>query len=309
MKNKLMKKNKLQQDGIHITYEKEQADLALKQAEPALLAAAEALKHLDKKQIAEIKVMPNPPLAVVSVMQCVLELKPVANCNPNDKWAGSKKMMADVNFIKSLKEYKKDLITDKQIKNIEKIIKKVKDPKQKLTIENLKRISDSALGLFQWIQAILHYHSIFQVKPRRLKVKKMELKMLKAQDNLNKIQIKLSNLQLEIKKIKKLYAQQNIELDKLKIEAKNMENFLLIASELIHNLANENIRWNKQVKRLKQQTSLLIGDCLLAASFLSYTSAFNYQYRQKMLLNDYFIHLKKKIFMKKTKVMLRGKRR
>ena len=97
------KEQQLVEEGERITYEKKEAEEALKEAEPALAAAALALQNLRKEDIAEIKSMPNPPVAVLAVIQCVLELKPGGGEDPSKGWTAAKIMMSDPNFLLKLK--------------------------------------------------------------------------------------------------------------------------------------------------------------------------------------------------------------
>jgi hypothetical protein len=50
-------------------------------------------------------------------------------------------------------------------------------------------------------------------------------------------------------------------------------------------LASERSRWSEDVSKLQEQSSRLVGDGLLFASFLSYLGPFTFDYRQSMLQN------------------------
>ena len=85
-----------------ITTESAKAQEALGEALPALEAAAEALKNLDKADITEIKQFTTPPEKVQSVVMCVMILKPGGKEKESDGWKGGKVMMSQGNFLKSL---------------------------------------------------------------------------------------------------------------------------------------------------------------------------------------------------------------
>ena len=70
------KKQELEEKNEIIEVEKGKADEQLQDAIPALEAAALALENLNKKDITEIKAFANPPRAVMSVMMCIVHLKP-----------------------------------------------------------------------------------------------------------------------------------------------------------------------------------------------------------------------------------------
>ena len=279
----------LVEDNSRIMYEKEEAEKALLEAEPELAAAAEALTKLKKEDIAEVKVLQKPPISVQLVCQCVLELRPLGNEDPSQGWAAAKAMMNDANFLLKLKTYPKDNITDKQIGKVSKILKKkTTDPKQKLTLENLQRISRASAGLLQWVMAIVNYNRVAKnVEPRRHKVKAMEKAKVKAEEDLAVIQSELAQLQTEIVTLRKTYTDKSEELRELEDKAAQMEKHLLAASQLINGLSSEKVRWAVEKEKLLLARSRLVGDCLLAAAFLSYTGAFTFDYRRRMIYDDW----------------------
>jgi len=73
-----------------------------------------------------------------------------------------------------------------------------------------------------------------------------------------------------------------------------MERKLNAAKKLITGLTSEKIRWTEDTKRLKDLTIQLIGDCLLASSFLSYVGPFDFGFRKKMLHDDWMVDIKEK---------------
>ena len=59
--------------------------------------------------------------------------------------------------------------------------------------------------------------------------------------------------------------------------AESTPNTISLANRLVGGLASENIRWSRSVKDLQQKQSMLPGDILLSASFISYLGAFTKQ--------------------------------
>ena len=47
-------------------------------------------------------------------------------------------------------------------------------------------------------------------------------------------------------------------------------------------MADENKRWGENVVKLRDNTLSIIGDCLLASSFVSYIGAFNSKFRKRL---------------------------
>ena len=46
-------------------------------------------------------------------------------------------------------------------------------------------------------------------------------------------------------------------------------------------------RWTEDLEELKRKRVRLIGDCLLAAAFLSYLGAFSWDFRREMLSDEW----------------------
>lgn len=75
------------------------------EAEPALAAAAEALKNIKRDDIAELKQFANPAESVKNVCICVLNMRPTGEEEVDGGWKGAQKMMGNSQFLFSLLKY------------------------------------------------------------------------------------------------------------------------------------------------------------------------------------------------------------
>ena len=75
------------------------------------------------------------------------------------------------------------------------------------------------------------------------------------------------------------------EKARVEAEALNCETRLSLAERLVSGLASENVRWGNEVEDLKAKKISLIGDVLLAASFVSYIGAFDAPLRDNLWRN------------------------
>lgn len=73
-----------------------------------------------------------------------------------------------------------------------------------------------------------------------------------------------------------------------------LTNKLNMASKLITGLGAEQARWSIDMEKFKIDKVKLVGDCLSASSFLSYSGPFNFILRKKMIFNDWKQDLIKK---------------
>lgn len=86
-------------------------------------------------------------------------------------------------------------------------------------------------------------------------------------------------LQEKVAELKRKLNEAETEKFKVEKEANQCLEKLTAAEKLVNGLANENKRWGENVIRLKENTLSIIGDCLLASSFVSYIGAFNSKFR------------------------------
>lgn len=77
------------------------------------------------------------------------------------------------------------------------------------------------------------------------------------------------------------------ELQELEDMANLMTKKLNAATKLITGLGGEQKRWGEDMKRFEEDKVKLVGDCLSASSFLSYTGPFNFVLRQKMIFDTW----------------------
>lgn len=96
-----------------------ETDLA--KAEPALVAAQEALNTLNKNNLTELKSFGSPPQACVNVTAAVMCLLAVGGKVPKDKsWKAAKVMMAKLDqFLDQLVNYDKENIHENCLKAVQ----------------------------------------------------------------------------------------------------------------------------------------------------------------------------------------------
>jgi len=277
-----VKQKEAEEQATVISSEKAKADEALLEALPAVEAASAALDNLNKDDLTEIKNFAKPPPAVMSVCYCVVLLRPTGEKLSED-WVDAKKMLANGKLLDLLKSYPKDNISEKQIKGVKKYFK---DPN--FTVEKLASISKAGKGLLVWVDAIVKYHEVAKnVEPLRNKVKEMEKAQARTEKELDQINRTLEALSKELAELNENYEKANAELTDLQTQADIMEKRLTAASKLIVGLTGERTRWTADVGSLQEQKTRLVGDCLLASSFLSYAGAFSNNYRHEMVYENF----------------------
>ncbi|CAG5135432.1 unnamed protein product, partial [Candidula unifasciata] len=257
-------------------------------AMPAMRAAISALDTLKQNDITIVKSMNEPPPGVKLVMEsiCIMKgIKPDRKVDSNGKqyddyWQASKKMLSDMKFLDSLKEYDKDNIPPAIIRKIREkyILNKDFNPAV------IKNVSSACEGLCKWVKAIDVYDSVVKVvAPKKEKLKEAEKilgeqmgKLAIKQAELKSVTDKLQTLtdHLVQKQTEKQNLEDCIELTKVKIDR---------ANKLISGLGGEKDRWTKNVEQFNATYDNIIGDVLLSSGVVAYLGPFILDYRQECI--------------------------
>ena len=200
-----------------------------------------------------------------------------------EEWNDAKKLLSNIGLLEKLKQYPKDDITDKMARKVNVYLQH-----ESMTLENMKNVSTAGYGLLTWVTAIMRYYEVAKnVNPLRNKVKEMEKAQRQMEAELATLKSTLSALGAEINELNEKFIEASAELDKLQQEASLMSKRLDAASKLITGLAGERSRWSTDVEHLNKQAFVLIGDCLLGSSFLSYVGAFTNVYRNDLIFEKF----------------------
>ncbi|CAB1116950.1 unnamed protein product [Ectocarpus sp. CCAP 1310/34] len=124
------------------------AEKELAQAEPAMLAAAEAVNCLSKAMLTELKSLPKPPAGVTKAVLILVEKE-----YKNHAWDRAKKMMANVDHLMA---FRGEDITEDEIKKLEPIV-----GDETFTVDNMKSKSAAAANLCSWVISIYTYNRIY----------------------------------------------------------------------------------------------------------------------------------------------------
>ncbi|XP_046574741.1 LOW QUALITY PROTEIN: dynein axonemal heavy chain 2-like [Haliotis rubra] len=253
------------------------ADLAqhdLDEALPALQEAIKALESLSKKDITEIKSYGRPPALVEKVMEAVMILR-----GNDPTWPEAKRQLGDGNFLKQLMNYDKDNITDRVLKKIGSYCQQ-----SDFHPEIIGRVSTAAKSLCMWVRAMEVYGRIYRVvEPKRQRLQAAQSQLNEKQAALADAKAKLAEVEAKMAELKRQYDEKLAQKEELKRKAEHTEMMLDRASKLVSGLAGERIRWEETVKDLEERMGYLVGDCLIAAAFLSYMGPFLSNYRDEMV--------------------------
>ncbi|XP_073903040.1 dynein axonemal heavy chain 2 isoform X5 [Castor canadensis] len=246
----------------------------LEEALPALEEAMRALESLNKKDIGEIKSYGRPPAQVEMVMQAVMILR-----GNEPTWAEAKRQLGEQNFIKSLIHFDKDNISDKVLKKIGAYC-----AQPDFQPDIIGRVSLAAKSLCMWVRAMELYGRLYRVvEPKRIRMNAALAQLQEKQAALAEAQEKLREVAEKLEMLKRQYDEKLAQKEELRKKSEEMELKLERAGMLVSGLAGEKARWEETVKGLEEDLGYLVGDCLLAAAFLSYMGPFLTNYRDEIV--------------------------
>ena len=269
-----------------VTIKQRSCEEDLSKAEPALIAAGQALDTLNKNNLSELKAFSQPPPAVLTVTSaCMVLLSPSSKIPKDRSWKSCKIMMGKVDqFLDSLIHYDKENIGENNLKEVQRYLD---DPE--FTYENILTKSSAAAGLCSWAVNIVGYYRIFcDVEPKRLALKSANDELASAQDKLSKIQAKLKSLNDNLAELTREFEEATAAKLKCQQEAEETTQTISLANRLVGGLGSEKVRWGDTIQQYKQELKKLPGDVLLASAYLSYMGCFGRIYRVD-LLNNYWL--------------------
>ena len=210
---------------------------------------------------------------------------------PRDRsWPKVKAMMGKVDqFLDSLVNYQKENIHPNVLVALEPYLND-----QEFNPDFVRTKSGAAAGLCSWVINIVKFYEVYcDVEPKRRALEEANQQLADAETKLASIIAKVAELEGTLGELTSQYEAAVEEKIKCQELADSTSNTISLANRLVGGLASENIRWSRSVKDLQQQQSMLPGDILLAASFISYLGAFTKQYRNELLERKWIPFIKK----------------
>ena len=262
-----------------ITIQKKVAEDGLAVALPALEDARDALKNLQKADVTEVRSFAQPPPAVQTVCECILMMK----ASKDISWKAAKGMMSAGDFLSSLMNMDVDNIKPNQVKQVNGHL-----AKNKVSAEKMESVSNAGFGLLKFVSAVMGYCEVArEIKPKRELVAKLEKQFSLGKRELDAVKKEVKQLDELLAELSAKYEEAMTSKRTLAEEAEIMQRRLIAADKLIGGLSSEQVRWTAELESLKAQRHRLVGDCLLGSAFLSYVGAFDFDYRKRMLNDDW----------------------
>ncbi|KAM5271528.1 dynein axonemal heavy chain 11 [Ctenodactylus gundi] len=279
---------------IEVSQKQRECESDLLKAEPALVAATAALNTLNRVNLTELKVFPNPPNAVTNVTAAVMVLLAPRGRVPKDRsWKAAKVFMGKVDdFLQALINYDKEHIPENCLKVVNE--QYLKDPEFNPNLIQTK--SFAAAGLCAWVINIVKFYEVYcDVEPKRQALAQANLDLAAATEKLEAIRKKLGDLDQNLNRLTASFEKAIAEKVRCQEEVNQTSKTIELANKLVKELESEKIRWGQSVQSFEAQEKTLCGDVLLTAAFVSYAGPFTKQYRQELLSCSWVPFLQKKV--------------
>ncbi|CAB3248907.1 unnamed protein product [Arctia plantaginis] len=232
----------------------------LAKAEPALIAAQEALNTLNKNNLTELKAFGSPPDAVVMLLMAKVD-----------------------QFLNDLVYYDKENIHPDVIKAVQPYIKN-----PEFNPDFIRSKSAAAAGLCAWVINIVKFYDVYVVvEPKRRALLAANAELQAARDKLSYLTDQIAELEEKLAGLMKAFQEAVNEKMKCQAEADATNATIDLANRLVNGLASEKIRWSATVVNLKESGVLLTGDVLLVTAFISYVGCFTRSYRLQLINEDW----------------------
>ncbi|KAL8017811.1 putative bromodomain, AAA+ ATPase domain, dynein heavy chain region D6 P-loop [Plasmopara halstedii] len=245
----------------------------LDEAMPAYYASIRALSQLKKDDITVLKTFTNPPRLVGVTMNAVCLLFGV-----KQEWNEAKKLLNDMKFLERLKEFDKDNIPSKTIRQLQKFISD-----EEFTPETLSSISTAATSLCMWVRAMYTYDTVAKnIEPKKENLKIAEQRLEVEQKQLN---VKQNGLNAVLKKVADLKHILEITQQKrvdLEMQSEKTQAQLLRAERLIDSLGEEQGRWKDCAEHLASDMINLVGDIIISVGCIAYLGPFTSEFRHEL---------------------------
>nr|XP_031846529.1 dynein heavy chain 3, axonemal-like isoform X2 [Nomia melanderi] len=268
---------------------KDDCESDLAEATPALEAALAALDTLKPADVTIVRSMKSPPAGVRLVMEAVCVLKgvkpekltdPATGQTTEDYWPASIKVLGDMKFLESLKNFDKDNIPAAYMKKIRE--KFIND--RSFQPEAIKKVSTACEGLCKWVRAIEVYDRVIKVvKPKQEMLAEAEAALASQMEALNAKRALLQEVTQKLQALNDEFAECMREKKKLEDQINFCMQKLDRAEKLLGGLSGEKDRWSDTAIALGQSLRNVIGDVLLCSGMIAYLGAFTVDYRTSLI--------------------------
>lgn len=199
-----------------------------------------------------------------------------------DYWGPSKKMLGDMYFLQSLKDYDKDNINPDIMAKIRKEYLPNKDFQPAI----IAKASSAAEGICKWIIAMDKYDEVAKiVGPKKAKFEEAMATFEKTMQLLNEKRALVARLAERVAELNAALLLKNEERQQAEDDVELCIQKLFRAEKLIGGLGGERSRWTDSANNLQKAYDGLAGDILISCGIIAYLAPLTSGFRSDVVLN------------------------
>ena len=259
-----------------IRVRREQVEVELSEAEPALVSAKQSVQNIRKAQLDEVRALGRPPNAV----RLTMEMVSIMIGEMSTDWQDIRRVIRRDDFIATVVNFDPLSLTQKQVKAVQDDYLS----NAELDYTSVDRASKACGPLYQWAESQIQYATILRkVKPLRDEVtaliEKSDILAVQQKEAVGQV----GDLEGSIQQYKSEYATAIRDSETIRAERDIVDKKVGRAEALLKSLEQEKDRWQSTSAAFDAQMSTLIGDSLLAGSFLTYAGGFDHRARKHLM--------------------------
>lgn len=144
----------------------------------------------------------------------------------------------------------------------------------------VSKVSTAAGCLCQWVRSIEDYSKALKiVAPKRAKKEHALRELQKKVEYLKELEDDFAKLAQMLAELESSFNTTTARMKSLKDELDNLQVKIDRGDKLISGLSGEKTRWEASLIILDEDFEQLVGNCILAAAFMSYCGPFPSEYR------------------------------
>ncbi|GAW82758.1 dynein heavy chain [Plasmodium gonderi] len=260
------------------------------------------IQNVENNEIKNILKITSPDMIqlCIAIMINTIVRNSFLNDN-NDNWNYFKNFISKENFSKFFFNFKKENITDKQIKRIKEYMSR---DEIIYGTQKIIQLNNLFTHFFEWITFLIKYKEYYKnicqvnesISNNKLKKEKYENENIKLLEQMHKIKSTIVNNQNDI----------NIQTER--IENLNKKLYIINKSylpilEVKQFLEKTKKKYIYTIEKIENNYKYLVSEILLFSFFLNYSSPFNYKYRC-YLLNKWKHIIKKNNILIKEEIKI-----
>ena len=285
-----------------IAQRKASAEAELATAEPALIAARDAVKGIKKAQLDELRALRMPPIQAKRTIEAVSIILGLVPLQKSYEWDDIRKALRDRSFIPNVISFEPRDMDDNAAEFIrqrylyptpeflEKLNQKERDLRgddckeiKALDFESVNRSSQAAGPLVLWLASQLDYVAIERkVEPLQREVEALEIATKDTREQVQRLEEEMKVLAESVERYKASYGVAVRAAEGLKADIEKGKERADRASRLVASLRDEQERWSSEAEAFPSSVQSLPGCCLRDAVDVAYNGSRTEKQRRQL---------------------------